>query len=116
MRGRSKRNPVAVLNDRFRRSLGRTSIPGRVVATKGIADLPQADQQSIFHSVISFDEFTEDNDPYGEHDFGSIEHGNTKVFWKIDYYANSDCEWGSEKPEDPTRSYRILTVMLACEY
>jgi hypothetical protein len=26
------------------------------------------------------------NDPYGEHDFGSFELAGEKFFWKIDYY------------------------------
>ena len=26
--------------------------------------------------------FTPDNDPYGEHDFGSFEYAGKKIFWK----------------------------------
>ncbi len=40
-------------------------VGGRLVQTAGINVLPLADQ-----SVIR----TPDNDPYGEHDFGSFEH------------------------------------------
>jgi Protein of unknown function (DUF3768) len=27
----------------------------------------------------------QNNDRYGEHDFGAVEHGGVKIFWKIDY-------------------------------
>ena len=38
-----------------------------------------------FAMVSHFDAFTPDNDPYGEHDFGSIDLDGEKLFWKIDY-------------------------------
>ena len=61
------------------------------------------------------DAFCEDNDPYGEHDFGAFEVEGEKLFWKIDYYDKA-LEHGSEDPADPTRTTRVLTVMLASEY
>jgi Protein of unknown function (DUF3768) len=45
-------------------------------------------------------DFNTNNDPYGEHDFGSFELAGEKFFWKIDYY-DSLCEFGSEDPGDP---------------
>lgn len=39
-----------------------------------------------------------------------------KIFWKIDYCADRSCARGSEDPADPTRSFRVLTIMLASEY
>ena len=47
---------------------------------------------SILQKVSAFNNFTEGDDPYGEHDFGVIE-GMPRVYWKIDYYAdeNSGC-------------------------
>ena len=65
--------------------------------------------------VELFKAFTPDNDPHQEHDFGSIEHEGNRVFWKIDYYAK-DMESGSEHPEDPGQTVRVLTIMLAEEY
>ena len=37
-------------------------------------------------AVRDDDEFTPDNNPYGEHDFGAVTHPETKevYFWKID--------------------------------
>ena len=60
-------------------------------------------------------DFTEDNDPHGEHDFGSFELAGRKFFWKIDYY-DANMEFGSEDPADPAKTTRVLTIMLAEEY
>ena len=57
----------------------------------------------------------EDNDPHGEHDFGSFELCGRKLFWKIEYY-DPDLQHGSEDPADPAKTMRVLTVMLAEEY
>ncbi len=62
-----------------------------------------------------FSEFTADNDPHSEHDFGSFELVGRKFFWKIDYY-DKRCEFGSDDPADPEKTTRVLTVMLAGEY
>jgi Protein of unknown function (DUF3768) len=43
------------------------------------------------------DDFSPDNDPYGEYDFGNFDLFSRKFFWKIDYY-NPACECGSEDP------------------
>ncbi len=99
------------LNDAFRR----TGDGGRMLLTAGIGALPVQHQVEILMRVRAFDEFTEDNDPHGEHDFGSFMHGRLKLFWKIDYYdraidLNSDDPPGSEDLE------RVLTIMLAEEY
>ncbi len=103
---------IRELNDRFRTSL---SLDGKRLMTVGIQSLPLADQIAITGKVMTFDTFTEDNDPHGEHDFGSFEHNGNRIFWKIDYYDRA-CEYGSEDPADPTRTTRVLTILLADEY
>jgi len=65
--------------------------------------------------VMAFDDFNADNDPHGEHDFGSFELEGDKLFWKIDCYDLAG-EFGSEGPIDPKKTLRVLTVMLAEEY
>ena len=63
----------------------------------------------------TFRDFTPQNDPYGEHDFGSFAVGEERLFWKIDYYDLS-LEFGSNDPADPAQTKRVLTIMLAEEY
>lgn len=112
---------IAQQNDRFRSMVhipqfGTPDIDGRVLITRGVAVLPPVTQICILAAVRTFDAFTEDNDPYGEHDFGSFtEPGAGRVFWKIDYY-DTDYLYGRPDPADPKVTRRVLTVMLADEY
>ena len=56
---------------------------------------------------------------YGYHDFGMVEvdpgTGNLRLYWKIDLY-DCDYEFGSERPDDPARTARVLTILLPSEY
>jgi hypothetical protein len=69
----------------------------------------------VFDRVRTFEAFNADNDPHGEHDFGNFEIGSRKLFWKIDQY-DAAMEFGSEDPADPSKTIRVLTIMLASEY
>lgn len=106
-------NRVALANDVFRRVNGSRkdwhTTPG--VMAQGAEFLMRA-----VAAVIAFDTFTPDNDPYGEHDFGSLMIDGHKLFWKIDCYDREDMTKGSEDPADPTVTKRVLTIMLASEY
>ncbi len=102
---------VRQLNDTFRH----TFCGGRVVVTRSVADLPEGDQATVLEKVRTFSAFSTDNDPYGEHDFGSFVHGDVKYFWKIDYY-DADGVYGSDNPADPLATTRVLTIMRADEY
>ena len=102
---------IRTLNDAFRR----TMTGGKVMMTAGIAALSAAIRAKVLNEVRRFDAFTADNDPHGEHDFGSFEVDGRKIFWKIDYY-DAAIEFGSEDPADPSKTTRVLTVMLASEY
>ena len=115
-------NAIAILNDRFRKQLGMPPffiediVPGRVLMTAGITALPPVTQIHIWAEVRDYDRFHADDDPYGEHDFGSFDcPGAGRIFWKIDYYA-PDMLHGSEDPADTSRTVRVLTIMLASEY
>jgi hypothetical protein len=66
-------------------------------------------------AVEDFDDFTADNDPYGEHDFGSFNYAAETIFWKFDYY-DVDLQMHSPDPSDPAVTARVLTIMLADEY
>ena len=104
-------SPIAQLNDVFRRHGG----AGRLAVTAGVLALGNGALPAILVMVRAFYAFTPDNDPYGEHDFGSLEWGGTKVFWKIDCY-DRDMVLGSPDPADPAVTTRVLTIMTAAEY
>lgn len=99
------------LNDAFRKS----GVGGTVLMTRGISDLDESTQQEIIVALKSFDDFTPDNDPYGQHDFGAFEVEGHKLFWKIDYYG-PDMMHGSNDASDPDKTKRVLTIMFRDEY
>lgn len=103
---------IRELNDLARTAMG---VAGKLVQTAGISALDPMEQSAIREKVEKFNRFEPGNDPYGEHDFGSFEHGEWKIFWKIDYYDKT-LTYGSEHPEDPSQTTRVLTIMLAEEY
>ena len=102
---------IAALNDRFRQ----TYWGGKVMTTSGVNELSDDTRAAVFAAVMHYDNFTEDNDPYGEHDFGKVVVNGVSCFWKISYYDNR-LEYGSEDPANPDITTRVLTIMLTSEY
>lgn len=119
---------IRELNDLARKNPG---VGGRAVMTAGFAALDALDRHAAVMVIMAFDQFTQDNDPHGEHDFGAIyrlpsstwvqrrpedkETITETVFWKIDNYDKA-LEFGSEAPWDAEQTIRVLTIMLASEY
>ena len=119
---------IARLNDLARSAMG---VACTAVATVGFRSLPDADQSQVRELIETFDAFTEDNDPHGERDFGTIyqlgdgqwtndrprvrDDECERVFWKLDYY-DRDLRFASEDAADPARTRRVLTIMLSNEY
>ena len=99
------------LNDWFRCTLE----GGTVLLTAGIVALGEDMQGRIIEAVRTFDDFTPDNDPHGEHDFGSLEVDGEQIFFKLDYYDPTRA-MHSEDAADPSVTERVLTIMLASEY
>jgi hypothetical protein len=96
---------IAQKNDTFRRSGSGVTVTPGVLAFHNMSDLLVA--------IRDYNEFNEDNDPYFEHDFGSLVWNGTKIFWKIDSY---DLELKSYGDPLSDESQQVLTVMLASEY
>ncbi|HFD86326.1 MAG TPA: DUF3768 domain-containing protein [Gammaproteobacteria bacterium] len=88
---------------------------GSVVLTVGIQALSDEWRAAIVDQISRFDDFTEENDPHGEHDFGSLEVAGSKIFWKIDYF-DLKLKWHSPDAANPDVTHRVLTIMLASEY
>jgi hypothetical protein len=109
MTERTKR--IRDLNDEFRR----TGEGGRIVTTAGVRGMRSDRMPSVVAMVRGFRDFNADNDPNGEHDFGAFGLFGVRFFWKIDYY-DSEMKFGSEDPSDPSKTTRVLTIMLAEEY
>ena len=100
-----------MLNDNFRS----TFVGGQVVMTQASTSCRSIPKPACSWRFNRSSNFTNDNDPHGEHDFGSFEIEGETYFFKIDYYA-LDMDGGSEDPADPEKTTRVLTIMRADEY
>ena len=105
----------AVRIRRLNDGLRTTGNGGQMVVTNGIASQPPETAHAIYQAIESFTGFTEDNDPWGEHDCASLTVDGVRVIWKIDYYDRSR-QFLSADPTDPKQTVRVLTIMLAEEY
>jgi Protein of unknown function (DUF3768) len=102
---------IADLNDQFRH----TFVGGRVFMTSGVNALDDKTRIEALRAVRLFKDFTPDNDPHEEHDFGSIEVAGVELFWKIDYY-DPTITYHSDDPTDSSVTIRVMTIMLTEEY
>ena len=100
---------IRALNDALRDLTGE----GRICVTTGIATLDPAEQAEIMRRVFTYSDFTPDNDPYAEHDFGSFEYrAGMWIMWKIDLYE----EPGVKDLDGEPFVLRVLTIGLLDEY
>ena len=107
------RGRVRELNDAFRKSLDPKL--GKVVLTSGVSALPSDVRAMAIRRTATFDAFSADNDPHGEHDLGGFDLAGHRFLFKIDYFESS-LRIGSDDPADPVKTTRVLTLMLAEEY
>lgn len=67
--------------------------------------------------MATFDTFTADNDPYGEHDFGNVVVDRETLFWKIDLYEKGDVKHQGARSSRGRRADaqpRIAAGLLHC--
>ncbi len=102
---------IRELNDQFRHSL----TGGVRLMTRGIVALGAEHQLAIRNAIAAFEDFSEENDPYGEHDFGALIVKGTPILFKIDYFDRGLSSHYPD-PADPSVTERVLTIMLAEEY
>lgn len=107
----AKREKIRALNDAF----WKTFWGGRVMITAGMAALEHSIRNAVVEKIKAFDAFDDDNDPWGEHDFVSVEHDGQTFFAKIDYY-DRECVAHSTDAADPKKTCRVMTIMLSEEY
>lgn len=103
---------IAALNDQLRT----TFQGGDILMTRGVEALSNTTRVAVMKAIQSFEDFSEDNDPYKEHDFGAIEYEGARYFWKIDYFDKYNPDRASDNPADPIITRRVMTVMQAAEY
>jgi hypothetical protein len=106
-----RRARIRALNDQLRRG----HIGGRIYISRGVTALGRSGVQLALREIAAIDQFDANNDPHGEHDFGSVVIAGRRLFWKIDYYDHS-LTAGAEDPANPDTCTRVMTVMLAEEY
>jgi hypothetical protein len=102
---------IRTLNDELRQYL----LGGLAVITPGVAALGQQAVERIVKTIAVYDDFCHANDPHDEHDFGSFQADDQKIFFKIDYY-DTTLTYHSPDPSDPAVTERVITIMLAEEY
>ena len=110
---------IAQQNDEFRRHLGdpaKTSIKGVVHLTRSVTSLPDHEQEELYADIAAFNLFREDNDSWGEHDYGRVTARSGDFYFKIDYFENSDFEYGSPDASDLDCTYRVMTIAAVEDY
>lgn len=113
----SKNVKIAKINDEFRKkaTTGLIRPQDRFVVTPSIIALEDEHRVELVKLVSEYSDFSEDNDPYGEHDFGVIRFNGEKYYWKIDYYDKT-MTYLSDDPTDESKTNRVLTLMHSSEY
>ena len=102
---------VRDLNDELRK----TGAGGKTYLTRGLLSKGSDFVEKVCGAVRAFDAFSDDNDPWQEHDCATLDVDGESIIFKIDYY-DLNMEYGSPDPADPKVTRRVLTIMLAEEY
>jgi hypothetical protein len=106
---------IQTRNDFIRKEYDIYYMLGTIVQTNGINALIHENDcyKEFLNKLTTFADFTKENDPYGQHDFGSFEVAGEKIYFKFDYYNK-----GKTMGADPYNEYYepVMTVMLAEEY
>ena len=95
---------IASKNDELRAQLPSIPRPHKLVLTEGVRGLGMAGINEVINEVKKFNNFTEGNDPYGEHDAFLVEVNGNKYICKIDCY------------DDNYEGFKVFTIMCASEY
>ena len=107
----SSHDRIRSLNDTLRQ----TFVGGNVLLSAGVAALNAETQHQILKAVKQFDTFTDDNDPYGEHDCAIVSWDEYRVLFKIDYF-DPTLQYHSDDPANQNKTVRVMTIMFPDEY
>ena len=112
---------IALLNDELRKKLitgelFKADSKDKAFITRGASVFVNSmNRMQFLNNVALYRNFTEDNNPHGERDFGNFMYQKEKIFWKIDYKDNS-MMYHSPDASDPSQTIRVLTIMKASEW
>lgn len=107
-------------NDRLRKT-GYDASKMMVILSGALSNDDPSYHAYVMEKVRSFDAFTEDNDPHGEHDFGTIkvepfgDNDEATIMWQINYYDLA-LRYGSDEPWNEAKTRRTLTIFYAEDY
>ena len=104
-----KSEKIATLNDAQRRALI------GVMCTASVDALLPAERAKLLLRLQAYNDWEPGNDPYGEHDFGTLVVEGQKYFFKIDYF-DLELTGHSPDPADPAVTRRVIMLMRADEY
>ena len=96
---------IAKKNDELRSKLPVLPWPHKLVLSSGVAALSTVEIGSAITSIKEYNNFTEENDPYKEHDCIIV----GGFICKIDYYADNYEEFKED-------GNRVFTIMKSYEY
>lgn len=88
---------------------------GKIIAMGALGQDDQAKQIRVVLGASEHTDWNSGDDPYGEHDFGKFEIDGEAFIFKIDYYSLDEMH-GSEHPDDPNVTIRVMTLMYASDY
>jgi len=112
---------IALLNDELRKKLitgelFKADSKDKAYITRGASMFANGmNRMQFLNNVALYRNFTEDNNPHGERDFGNFMYQKEKIFWKIDYKDNA-MMYHSPDASDPSQTIRVLTIMKASEW
>jgi len=112
---------IALLNDELRKKLisgelFKADSKDKAYITRGASVFVNGmNRMQFLNNVALYRNFTKDNNPYGERDFGNFMYQKEKIFWKIDYKDNA-MMYHSPDASDPSQTIRVLTIMKASEW
>jgi hypothetical protein len=101
---RSCREPIAAL-----------IANGSIMLTQALAMRGEPFVSRALAAVAGFDEFSEDNDPWQEHDMAFLDVDGARIFFKVDYY-DPEMRHLSADASNPEITRRVLTIGLASDY
>lgn len=97
------------------------ALNGRILAVGALGEEGPDKVQRVWEACARISDWPKDDDPDGEHDFGKFEFEGDNFVFKIYCYFKIcndglDDMHGSERPDDPNVTIRVLALMYAEDY